>query len=143
MRVFAYLMAVALELVPFVALAQAMNPDVTQANIGSTICVSGWTATIRPPVSYTNGVKHNLMQRAGIPWERRAEYELDHLVPLQLGGHPRDRHNLVLQPWEGPEGARAKDVVETRTKRLVCAGKLSLEKARACMASDWRTCPSK
>ncbi|MGW4529241.1 hypothetical protein [Amycolatopsis sp. NPDC004378] len=26
----------------------ALNPDVTQASIGSTICVSGWTATIRP-----------------------------------------------------------------------------------------------
>ncbi|MBV8598859.1 MAG: hypothetical protein JO017_08565, partial [Actinobacteria bacterium] len=27
----------------------ATNPDVTQATIGSTICVRGWTATVRPP----------------------------------------------------------------------------------------------
>ncbi|MEU4526156.1 hypothetical protein AB0F52_46480 [Amycolatopsis sp. NPDC024027] len=35
----------------------ATNPDVTQATIGSTICVSGWTATIRPSTTYTNGLK--------------------------------------------------------------------------------------
>ncbi|WP_284742352.1 hypothetical protein [Amycolatopsis sp. RTGN1] len=35
----------------------AKNPDVTQSTIGSTICVSGWTATIRPSTTYTNGLK--------------------------------------------------------------------------------------
>ena len=33
------------------------NPDVTQSTIGSTTCVSGWTATIRPSTSYTNALK--------------------------------------------------------------------------------------
>jgi hypothetical protein len=33
-----------------------VNPDVTQANIGSTICRHGWTRTIRPPVEYTNAL---------------------------------------------------------------------------------------
>ncbi|MFD8393034.1 hypothetical protein ACFV2N_28495 [Streptomyces sp. NPDC059680] len=35
----------------------AYNPDVTQSNIHSTICVSGWTATVRPPTSHTNPLK--------------------------------------------------------------------------------------
>jgi hypothetical protein len=34
----------------------ALNPDVTQASIGSTICVSGWTATIRPPTAAQNAM---------------------------------------------------------------------------------------
>jgi len=34
-----------------------LNPDVTQGNIRSTVCKSGWTTTIRPPVSYTNALK--------------------------------------------------------------------------------------
>jgi hypothetical protein len=34
-----------------------VNPDVTQGNIQQTICVRGWTATIRPPASYTNTQK--------------------------------------------------------------------------------------
>ena len=33
------------------------NPDVTQETIQSTICVSGYTSTIRPPVSYTDKLK--------------------------------------------------------------------------------------
>src|SRR5262249_9192536 len=35
----------------------ATNPDVTQSTIGQTICVSGWTQTVRPPTSYTNPLK--------------------------------------------------------------------------------------
>ena len=35
----------------------ATDPAVTQANIYSTICVSGWTATVRPPESYTENLK--------------------------------------------------------------------------------------
>src|ERR1035437_3182978 len=35
----------------------ALNPAVTQATIGMTICVSGWTTTVRPPTSYTTPLK--------------------------------------------------------------------------------------
>jgi len=129
-----------LALLPALATAQALNPAVTQANVRSTICVSGWTATIRPPTSYTNGVKRLLMRRIGAPLTQMSAYELDHLVPLTLGGAPRDRRNLVLQAWDGPDGARAKDVVEVRMKRLVCAGRVTLAAARECMATDWHTC---
>lgn len=37
-----------------------------------------------------------------------SQYELDHIVPLALGGHPRNLKNLMLQPWEGADGAHAK-----------------------------------
>jgi hypothetical protein len=39
--------------------------NIQQANIGQTICVSGWTATVCLGVSYTNQVKHKLMQENG------------------------------------------------------------------------------
>src|SRR3954469_13262589 len=48
-----------------------LNPDVTQATIGSTICRHGWTRTIRPPVEYTDDLKHRQMRAyrgAGPPW---------------------------------------------------------------------------
>ncbi len=35
----------------------AINPAVTQGNIGATICVRGWTRTIRPPAQYTEDLK--------------------------------------------------------------------------------------
>ena len=42
-----------------------LNPDVTQGNIRSTICRHGWTATIRPPVDYTNDLKRKQMRQYG------------------------------------------------------------------------------
>ena len=49
--------------------------------------------------------------------------------------------NLVLQPKKGPDGALAKDVVETRMKRYVCAHRITLAKAQACLHNDWKGCP--
>ena len=37
--------------------ARRSQPEVKQSTIKKTICKSGWTATIRPPVSYTNALK--------------------------------------------------------------------------------------
>jgi len=34
-----------------------LNPAVTQSTIDQTICVSGWTATVRPPESNTESLK--------------------------------------------------------------------------------------
>jgi hypothetical protein len=76
----------------------AINEAVTQANIQQTICVPGWTATVRPSPSYTNGLKAKLLREQGLPQADAAKYELDHLIPLALGGHPRKAENLWLQP---------------------------------------------
>jgi hypothetical protein len=58
----------------------AINETVTQANIRATICKKGWTRTIRPPVSYTNRLKHQLMRKYGVAGESLKAYELDHLL---------------------------------------------------------------
>lgn len=131
-------------LLPALAFAQSaevLNPDVHQDTIQETICVKGYTKTVRPSTSYTNGVKRKLMREAGIDWSRAREFELDHKINLSIGGHPRNIHNLQLQPWEGAEGAKAKDKAEVRMQRMVCRGKISLHDAQACMWDDWRTCP--
>jgi len=74
----------------------ALNPDVHQDTIANTICVPGYTKTVRPATSYTNGVKRKLLREAGIDESHMPEYELDHIVPLGLGGHPRSLDNLML-----------------------------------------------
>lgn len=74
---------------------------------------------------------------AGIPLRQISRYELDHVVPLELGGHPRALANLKLQLW--PE-ARVKDKLENRLNRLVCQGKMPLEEARNCIYDDWKSC---
>ena len=118
----------------------ALNPDVDEDTIDSTICVSGYTKSVRPATSYTNGVKKKLMREAGIDAARVGDYELDHIVPLALGGHPRKLSNLMLQPWEGEHGAKMKDLLERRLNSLVCHGKLDLTDAQVCIARDWEAC---
>ncbi|MGB8004964.1 MAG: hypothetical protein WCF27_11985 [Gaiellaceae bacterium] len=105
----------------------ALNPKVRQATIRKTICKSGWTAKIRPPVSYTNALKIQqvvLYEEA----DSSSEYEEDHFIPLELGGAPRNPKNL----WPEPRFESSKsDPLETKLKRKVCKGIIKLAKARA------------
>lgn len=118
-----------------------LNPGVSQANIATTVCKSGWTATIRPTVAYTNKLKAD--QLAGDYkyltkdyGTESSKYEEDHLISLQLGGDPKDPKNLWPQPYAG-SNARKKDVVETALKRMVCAGTLKLADAQKLISTDW------
>ena len=121
----------------------AANPAVTQATIGSTICVSGWTATIRPPSSYTTGIKRPQILAYGYADRNLADYEEDHLISLEIGGAPRDAANLWPEPYtirlsDGtPVGARVKDQLENTLKRLVCARSMTLATAQRLIATDW------
>jgi hypothetical protein len=103
-----------------------LNPDVTQATIDSTICVHGWTATIRPPVDYTNELKQRQMRAYGETGSPSG-YQEDHLISLELGGDPIDPHNLWPEPYP-----RAADVdrTENELNAEVCGGKLTLAQAQ-------------
>ena len=114
----------------------AINPAVTQANIQSTVCKHGWTKTIRPHVSYTNKLKKEQLKAAGLTGSMRS-YEEDHLISLELGGSPTDPKNLWPEPWNGQWGAHKKDVIETRLKREVCEGHISLNEAQKEISTNW------
>ncbi len=122
---------------PVYAQEGAVNPDVTRANIHETICVVGWTKTVRPSAAVMRDIKLRLAAKAGIAAADAYKYELDHVVPLELGGAPLDEQNLQLQPWAGSCGAKAKDRLEYELSRRVCAGEVSLDQARAEIAEDW------
>jgi len=100
----------------------AVNPQVTQANIAQTICRRGWTRSIRPPASYTDLLKRKQLRARHLPG-KSVDYDEDHLIPLELGGHPTDPRNLWPQPW--PQ-ARLKDKWESGYNRAVCAGRVTL-----------------
>jgi hypothetical protein len=121
----------------------ATNPDVTQATIGSTICVSGWTATIRPSTTYTNALKKEQIAEYGYSDTNMSDYEEDHFIPLELGGAPRDPNNLWPQPHFATGGSSdtsyTKDGVETKLKNAVCKGTVSLVDAQDAIATDWTT----
>jgi hypothetical protein len=116
----------------------SIDPAVTQANIRSTICHSGYTTKVRPPESQTERFKYDIAYPAyRDPGSRRTE--LDHLVPLELGGS-NDATNL----WpETPPTPNPKDKVENTLKRAVCEGQVSLAAAQNAIASDWLTADHK
>ncbi|MCX4429695.1 hypothetical protein [Streptomyces mirabilis] len=115
------------------------NPDVTQSNIHSTICVSGWTATVRPSTSYTNPLKAQGIIDYGYSDTNMSDYEEDHLVPLELGGAPRDPGNLWPEPHYGTKTASTKDGTETKLKNAVCNGTITLSAARSAIKNNWTT----
>ena len=103
-----------------------LNPDVTQANIATTICKHGWTRTIRPPTDYTNALKQKQMREYGVAGSS-AQYQEDHLISLELGGHPTDPRNLWPEPY--PRAAEV-DSIENELNAKVCSGDLTLADAQ-------------
>jgi len=116
----------------------AFNEGVTQANIRRTICSPGWLAAARPPASFITEAKSRLMKESGLPAADAPKVEVDFLVPLGLGGHPRKAENLWLQPVEGNWGVRTKDRLENKLRHMVCSGEISLLEARDAMRTDWK-----
>ena len=136
LRWFIALLSSALLLAPASAQDRApvpgeVDPHVTQATIHATICQRGYTATVRPPRTVTDDIKRRLVN--GLPGSPQ-DYELDHLIPIGLGGHPTSANNLWLQTWSV---AAMKDRDELRLHREVCAGRMTLEQAQHDMLATW------
>ena|SRR3984893_13624902 len=65
------------------------------------------------------------------------DYEIDHLIPLELGGS-----NLIKNLWPeshrtSPWNAQVKDRLEGKLHELVCSGQLDLKTAQQAIASNW------
>ena len=128
----------------------ALDAAVTQANLAQTLCrKGGYTASVRPPQQVTDAFK-KLARSAYSSPGASPDYELDHLVPLGLGG-ASDAPNLWPQRNLGDPrqfdrrssgGSNAKDGVESRLNRAVCAGEVPLAAAQAAIAADWYTAES-
>jgi hypothetical protein len=103
-----------------------LNPDVTQRNIATTICKNGFTRTIRPPTDYTNALKLRQMREYGVGGSASL-YQEDHLISLELGGHPTDARNLWPEPY--PRAAEM-DSIENDLNARVCSGAMSLDAAQ-------------
>ncbi|MBF6060645.1 hypothetical protein IU500_07620 [Nocardia terpenica] len=117
----------------------ATNPKVTPDTLDSTICKSGYTRSIRPPVSITDREKA-LNAKSYDYTGALSAAEYDHLIPLEVGGDPNDPRNLWVEPGASPN---AKDSVENRLHQLVCARTVSLRAAQEAIATDWTTALAK
>ncbi|GAC1393326.1 MAG: hypothetical protein NVSMB38_20870 [Ktedonobacteraceae bacterium] len=97
------------------------------------ICVSGYARTVR---NVPESVKIQAYDEYGISHHTAGEYEVDHLVSLELGGS-----NAISNLW--PElasptpGFHEKDKVENYLHDQVCKGAISLQQAQAEIATNW------
>jgi hypothetical protein len=123
----------------------ALDARVTQANVASTICRPGWVNKVRPGTGFLDDLRRRQLQDEGHPGTV-ADYDEDHLVPLELGGAPKDPKNLWPEPWENRgsrlaaagTGAESKDTVEKKLHGEVCSGELTLKLARQTIAANWQ-----
>lgn len=118
----------------------AANPAVTKDNLAQTICAPSpapgqetWTASQRPPSAYTTGLKRRQLIEFSEPGSI-AQYKEDHLIALEIGGAPKDPHNLFPQPTAD---AKRKDADERALHAAVCSGAMTLADAQAQMAQQW------
>jgi hypothetical protein len=81
----------------------------------------------------------HIMAEYGLPSGAHPRYEVDHSIPLCLGGADSDR-NLWPQPRRSLEpvwNAERKDELEARMCSLVCAGALDVGTAQREISEDW------
>lgn len=97
------------------------------------ICVSGYAKKVRNVPTRT---KAAVYKEYGITTRVAGQYEVDHLVSLELGGS-NDIANLWPEPADPTPGFHEKDVVENLLHDRVCAGKISLADAQKQIAENW------
>ena len=107
--------------------------DVLTADV-DVICSKGYTKTVRDVPDF---LKNQVFAAYGIASREPGEYEVDHVVPLEIGGS-NSLKNLFAQSFRTqPWNAHVKDRLENKLHELVCSGKLDIRQAQREIASDW------
>jgi len=117
----------------------AVDARVNPTTLDTTICRRGYTRRGRPAERVTEAIKRERLAAYGEQRARLRNFELDHLVPLELGGALAAVANLWPESLDGPRGARVKDRLEAALNHAVCRHRLDLAKAQAAIAADWES----
>jgi hypothetical protein len=109
----------------------AIFPDATREQI----CKPGYSSQVR---NVPDSEKNEVYAEYGIKSHTAGQYEVDHLISLELGGS-NEIANLWPEPAEPRPGFHEKDKVENYMHDQVCSGAISLQQAQADIARDWMT----
>jgi hypothetical protein len=85
----------------------------------------------------SRAMREAVFREYGISPADSSEYEIDHLIPLELGGS-NDQDNLWPQAAFPFPGFRDKDHLESQLHYLVCHGRESLEVAQREIVTAWK-----
>ncbi len=103
-----------------------------------TICHGGSTSLIRPPVEYTDKLKVAQITEYDYGDVEPLDYEEDHLISLEIGGHPDDPTNLWPEAHGGKYGSEQKDKVENWLHKQVCSGAMTPQQAQEGIRTNWK-----
>ena len=109
-----------------------MTPGAVEPAATWDVVCNGTTRTRR---NVSAAMKAAVLAGYNIPDNESPYYEIDHLVPLAIGGA-----NVVANLWPEPWAeAVQKDVLEVELQRRVCHGLVSQVEAQREVADDWAT----
>jgi hypothetical protein len=97
------------------------------------ICQPGYARTVR---NVPQSEKNQVYAEYGITSHLPGQYEVDHLVSLELGGS-NDIANLWPEAASPTPGFHQKDSVENYLHSQVCSGAVSLKEAQIEIATNW------
>ena len=110
-----------------------LTPGEAFSGVGpSSFCVSGYTTRVR---NVTQSERYQVFAEYHIPYAQHTAYEVDHLIPLELGGSNSIR-NLFAEAALPKPGFHQKDVLENKLHSLVCSGSLKIRRAQKAIASN-------
>jgi hypothetical protein len=111
-----------------------LTPGDSFAVTSQDLCVPGYTKKVR---NVPAEMKREVYEEYGVTSHGSGDYEVDHLIPLELGGS-----NSIKNLWPEshrtlPWNAQVKDRLEGKLHALVCSGQLDLKTAQQAIAADW------
>ena len=96
------------------------RPATTLPVTKADVCTPGYTKKVR---DVPQAVKEQAYQNYGITHRAKGEYEVDHLISLEIGGSNSIKNlwpqSYKTQPWN----AHVKDKLENELHRLICGAK--------------------
>ena len=111
-----------------------ITPGATLPVTRADICVPGYSKKVR---NVPLDVKKEAYAEYGIATHKPGDYEVDHLISLELGGSNSIKNlwpqSYRTQPWN----AHVKDALENELHAEVCDGRLDLATAQHDISTDW------
>src|ERR1700736_4440810 len=98
------------------------------------LCVAGYTKKVR---NVPAEMKREVYEEYGVTSHGTGDYEVDHLIPLELGGSNSLKNLWPESRRTSPWNAQVKDRLEGKLHELVCSGRLDLKTAQQEIASNW------